>query len=709
MTMMMKILENLKCWLLVAVLLAVALPMAAQDSMFPKAETDDQIDKELAKVKLKDNLKVEADSVLLVAEEDPEVANQMLLALRKRYQGECDQLINIACYFYSQKSIPMANIFANTAYRNRAALDQMEKAPGKICEDHVHLSLLMARLAELKKKYVEASIHLDEVLVYNSEHEAALKKQVEIWKNDAPRRAYEYVLKLREASPNNSAVKAAAEQLRAIFSGDKPNYKGVYLYVPNPPSFPEGKKGLRTFLKENRQNPEVVLSGEVQGYVRVKCLVDENGKVSNAVVEESLHPDCDREALRLVQAFPTLIPGKKKDGLQVTSEMAVDIKFSNVEQSEEDVYKETLINFLKVGGAGDALNRAKLIDTFLQTAKMRGGKQEDELNALVEKYVDERFDKDMAELLQPLYQKIVTVEELDTLVQLYSRTDYQMLQLKSKAMEAGVQNLIGSPKMINFLEKCLDNASKNKPYKPLSPVKCSESYRQKFETLTSEAMTFVGTLVGGAILVKKKVNLTSTQLSTFSLAIVDYLSKGLLQEYKKTFTEQDLDVLIEVLQAPVQKRFSEKGKDMTGDFTLVGVKMLKNFIDWYDVETKNAAGSSSVESTQENSSTEKDKKEIGIPPVFPGGENALLDWVAQNIQYPKEALKKNIQGVVLLRFVVMEDGSIGDVLVTRGIDPDCDKEAVRVINSLPRFIPGRQDGKPVKVWYTLPIRFQIQD
>lgn len=96
------------------------------------------------------------------------------------------------------------------------------------------------------------------------------------------------------------------------------------------------------------------------------------------------------------------------------------------------------------------------------------------------------------------------------------------------------------------------------------------------------------------------------------------------------------------------------------------------------------------------------------PPTYPGGESALLAYIGKNIKYPQSALENEIQGVVLLRFVVLENGSIGDVLITRGLDPACDKEAVRVVKTLPRFIPGKQQGRGVKVWYTLPIRFQIQ-
>lgn len=95
-------------------------------------------------------------------------------------------------------------------------------------------------------------------------------------------------------------------------------------------------------------------------------------------------------------------------------------------------------------------------------------------------------------------------------------------------------------------------------------------------------------------------------------------------------------------------------------------------------------------------------------PTFPGGEAALLRYVSEHVKYPAIAQEQEIQGTVVLRFVVLEDGSIGDVVIQRGLDPSCDKEAVRVVKSLPRFIPGKQQGRPVKVWFTLPIRFIIQ-
>ena len=86
---------------------------------------------------------------------------------------------------------------------------------------------------------------------------------------------------------------------------------------------------------------------------------------------------------------------------------------------------------------------------------------------------------------------------------------------------------------------------------------------------------------------------------------------------------------------------------------------------------------------------------------------ALLAYVASQTKYPEQAIRDSVQGVVLLRFVVLENGSIGKVQIIKSLELHCDAEAKRVVKTLPRFIPGRQGGKAVRVWYTLPIRFQL--
>ena len=95
-------------------------------------------------------------------------------------------------------------------------------------------------------------------------------------------------------------------------------------------------------------------------------------------------------------------------------------------------------------------------------------------------------------------------------------------------------------------------------------------------------------------------------------------------------------------------------------------------------------------------------------PQFPGGEAELMKYVTNHIKYPTMAAENNIQGRVVVKFVVKKDGSVGEVQVLRGKDPDLDKEAVRVVRTLPKFIPGKMNGQAVSVWFTLPINFKLQ-
>ena len=95
-------------------------------------------------------------------------------------------------------------------------------------------------------------------------------------------------------------------------------------------------------------------------------------------------------------------------------------------------------------------------------------------------------------------------------------------------------------------------------------------------------------------------------------------------------------------------------------------------------------------------------------PEYPGGVVEMTKFLQRNIQYPANAAKNEVEGRVILQFVVEKNGQIGEVKVVRSVDPELDAEAMRVVKSMPNFIPGRQDGKPVAVLYTIPISFKFQ-
>lgn len=96
-------------------------------------------------------------------------------------------------------------------------------------------------------------------------------------------------------------------------------------------------------------------------------------------------------------------------------------------------------------------------------------------------------------------------------------------------------------------------------------------------------------------------------------------------------------------------------------------------------------------------------------PEFPGGIPALMQYIYENISYPEEAVKNNVQGRVVLKFVVKADGSVGRIEIAGGIDPLLNEEAIRVVKSLPAFKPGRQDGVPVPVWFIIPVLFRLEN
>ena len=96
-----------------------------------------------------------------------------------------------------------------------------------------------------------------------------------------------------------------------------------------------------------------------------------------------------------------------------------------------------------------------------------------------------------------------------------------------------------------------------------------------------------------------------------------------------------------------------------------------------------------------------------IKPAFPGGDGAMMKFLNKNIKYPTTAKENGIKGTVFMRFVVEKDGSVGDVEVAKGVNPLLDAEAKRVVASMPKWAAGKQNGTPVAVQYTLPVKFEL--
>jgi len=99
--------------------------------------------------------------------------------------------------------------------------------------------------------------------------------------------------------------------------------------------------------------------------------------------------------------------------------------------------------------------------------------------------------------------------------------------------------------------------------------------------------------------------------------------------------------------------------------------------------------------------------EVDVKPTYPGGEMAMMTFLAKQIQYPQEAHESGIQGRVFVGFTVETNGAVSNVEVVKGIGGGCDEEAVRVVKSMPRWIPGKKQGKFVRVNLAIPISFRL--
>ena len=112
--------------------------------------------------------------------------------------------------------------------------------------------------------------------------------------------------------------------------------------------------------------------------------------------------------------------------------------------------------------------------------------------------------------------------------------------------------------------------------------------------------------------------------------------------------------------------------------------------------------------SKEKTSNEKIYDVVEMPPSFPGGQAALLAWIASHVNYPQKAMESRIEGRIIVGFVIECDGSVSQAKIIRSVDPLLDDEAIRVVMGMPKWTPGRQNGKNVRVKYNVPVNFRLQ-
>lgn len=190
---------------------------------------------------------------------------------------------------------------------------------------------------------------------------------------------------------------------------------------------------------------------------------------------------------------------------------------------------------------------------------------------------------------------------------------------------------------------------------------------------------------------------------------------------KKEIIKQEPEKVVEQVKssvkftAPIIKKDSEVKEE--DEIKLDEVQKSDKAVGAFTVEGNDEVGGAVLKAKEDIAAPEPPKHVVEETkiftvveqmPMFPGGDGALMGYLRDNIHYPTVAAENGVQGRVVVGFVVERDGSITDVKILRGVDPSLDREAMRVVKSMPKWTPGKQNGSAVRVKYQVPVSFRLQ-
>ena len=219
-----------------------------------------------------------------------------------------------------------------------------------------------------------------------------------------------------------------------------------------------------------------------------------------------------------------------------------------------------------------------------------------------------------------------------------------------------------------------------------------------------------------------KANLENKKLMFIQIGMIISLLIAWLAFEHKTYDKREIDPsllrqteVVEEEMVEITKQEEQKPQPVEVPKQTTQLEIVQDDVEVEDIEINAEVDQQEV--IEEYVTVEVEEEEVQEQEIFqiveempsyPGGEQKLMEYVAKNIKYPQIARETGIQGRVFVGFVVEPDGSVSNVKVLRGIGGGCDEEAMRVVKSMPKWKPGKQRGKAVRVSYMLPVNFKLQ-
>ncbi|MGA2406569.1 MAG: energy transducer TonB [Bacteroidales bacterium] len=455
----------------------------------------------------------------------------------------------------------------------------------------------------------------------------------------------------------------------------------AYLVVDEMPVFPGGNEALLKYIAENTRYPKEAKDNNIQGRVITRFKVKEDGTVSDVSVLKGVDSQLDNEALKVVSSIPKFTPGKL-NGVSVPVWYMIPITFTLNGDSQQRPSRFEVI------GSDTVYSVTKEMPMF------PGG--------------DEAFLKFKTENIKYLPEVKSLGIEGTVLVRFWieengSVSNIKIMQGVSPSLDA---EAIRVTKLMPAWEPGKENG---KPVKFVSMTNFDFLLTPRMPPVYEEGTPFVVVeempqFPGGndALLkyiaentnypeASKEQNINGRVVIRFCVTANGSVS--MISVLKSVAPELDAEAIRVVGTLPAFKPGKQGGKPVNV---------------WYMVPITFGLTNPADQSGTKTPPPPPPPAGYDEPPVFKGGETALIKFINSKLVYPKTAKEKNISGKVNMRFSVDIDGSINDVSVVKGINPELDAEAIRVIKLLPAWNPGKLDGKPVKVWYNLPVTFTLK-
>lgn len=468
------------------------------------------------------------------------------------------------------------------------------------------------------------------------------------------------------------------------------------------PGFPGGDKMLSNFLYANIKYPYIAEKEEIQGCVMVQFNVMPDGTITDVKVTKSVHPALDKEAIRVVKSMPRWTPGKDKDGNPqiVPFTLPVTFKLNDLGNfySKRNHQLRAMVVFEE---DRSTINKSQSV-SIMRVAQFLKSHPQDTL--VIKGYTRMGYSPKQSQKLSETRAKVIKKELVNRYFINANRIIANGMGATKEFDSKGDLNDVvlfylyekNNPIVqVDTTKQKEDDSERDKAialYDAIPPMPCFPDGPQAMSQFIADHLQYPENAKKDSIQGKVFVSFNVEKDGTLTdIKVIRSVSPELDHEACRLVNSMPKWIPAIKDGVPTSARYVLPVKFSLGD---------------------------TVEQLEKPNSTNRPKTQKGDKPVlpdsidampaFPGGGSALFTFLSRNIKYPVLAEEKGIQGRVIVGFVVDVDGSLSDIKIKRSVDPALDKESLRVINNLPRWIPGKIDGIPVRVEYTLPVTFRLQ-